>query len=508
MASARVRNRVVGNEPTRRPRDRTDTPRSVPTRFVESGDAAYDRVTLSPGVELHRWRLHDLGNSSYALRVDGAPNLVVIDPWRDIDGYLPILDAAGVGSVLSLETHVHNDFISGSRELVAARHATIASAAAEPISYPRRGLKDGDDLPLGRHRLTVVASPGHTPEHVSYLLSGPDRTPIALFSGGALTVGSAGRTDLLGLRLARPLAVRLFRTIRERFAALPDATQVYPTHGGGSFCGKSSGNGRATTIGEQRASNPLFTAPTLDDFLAEILDQRPYPRYFTRMREANLRGVPVLGPDPFRVPALGLTAFEAARAAGAQTVDIRAFADYDRGHIPGSIAIDAECGAVTAWGGWLLTPDRGIVFVDDPDGRASDSVARQLLRIGFDRILGRIRGGFPSWSEAGRPVARTLRLDAPGLTSAVRSETPLVLLDVREPHEYAAGHLPGALHIPLGQLVARAAEIPRDTPVAAYCLHGYRSVTAVSLLEQLGFANPIHADAGYAGWQEEREAGR
>jgi rhodanese-related sulfurtransferase len=368
-------------------------------------------------------------------------------------------------------------------------------------------LVDGEEIPLGQHRLKVWTTPGHTPEHVSYLLAGPNHVPIALFSGGALMVGSAGRTDLLGTEWARPLAVKLYHTLHDRIARLPDSTQVFPTHGGGSFCGRGRDGVLSTTIGEERATNRLLRAPSIDAFLAEILDQRPYPTYFRRMREANLGGVPLRGTTPFELPELDLKSFDAARAAGAQTVDLRPFVEYDAAHVPASYAIDFECGAFSAWAGWLLSPDRPIVFVDGSHGGAATAAARQLFRIGLDRVLGTLRGGIGAWRGSGRPVGSVRRLDSRSLASTLRSDSPLVVVDVRERYEFDTGHIPGAVSLPLGELAARSGELPRNTPVAAYCAHGYRSVTAVSVLEQLGFTDLAHADEGYRGWLEAIRAG-
>lgn len=502
MASASRPTGPSGSSPTPRSRSRGSRPPAAPVRSDDMGDATYDRVTLTPEVTLHRWRVDDLGNSSYLLHVEGAPAAALIDPWRDIDPYVPVLRRIAPDQLLALETHVHNDFVSGARELVSVMGATLGAAAAAPLRFPFRPLADAEEIPLGRYRLQVWSTPGHTPEHVSYVLHGPDQNPLALFSGGSLMIGTAGRTDILGSRLARPLAVQMYHSLRDRIARLPDTTAVFPTHGGGSFCGRGRGTGESTTIGQERASNSLLNAPTIDAFLSEILDQRPFPRYFTRMREVNLQGAPLRGATPLRVPALRLGAFDAARAAGAQTVDVRPFADFDAGHIPGAYAIDFECGAFSAWAGWLLAPDRGIVLVDTPDGRASSAAARQLFRIGFDRVPGALSGGLETWRLEGRRLASVRRIGSRALARAVRSETPLVLVDVRERYEYAAGHLPGALSIPLGELPSRSGEIPRDTPVAVYCAHGYRSVTAISLLEQQGFTDLIHADEGFTGWRE------
>jgi hydroxyacylglutathione hydrolase len=473
---------------------------------VEGGPAdptapssASDRIQLAPEVELERWFSQDLGNFAYAIYVGRGEQSVIIDPVRDVDTYLPALDAHRKRRMLALETHVHNDFVSGSRELVDQRGAELGASKESGLSYPHRPLGDGEDLPLGDHRLRVWSTPGHTPEHVSYLLVDPNDAPVALFSGGALMVGSAARTDLLGPSLARPLALKLYRTLHERIARLPASTLVFPTHGGGSFCGKGNPERRSTTIGEELRSNPLLLASTVQAFLDQILDQRPYPRYFDRMRSLNRSGAPLGGFRPSRVTALDLDAVDSARAAGAVLVDLRPFAEFDEGHIPDSYWFGLD-GALSAWVGWLLPPDQSIIWVASGP-RAPVDASRQLYRIGYDRVVGTLRGGFEAWRAAGRPTRSTSRIGSMELREKVLSESPSVVLDVRERHEFAAGHIPGAVSAPLSEWPGGTQGIPRDAPVVVHCAHGYRSGIALSLLEREGFPELIHADEGYDGWK-------
>ncbi len=464
----------------------------------ETAPTVTERIGIAPGVGLDVWFSDELGNSSYVLDVADAGYRVVVDPWRDIDLYLPTLDRQRDRGILAVETHIHNDFVSGSRELIAQRAATLGASAEASLRYPHRALADGDEIPLGSYRLGVWATPGHTPEHVSYLLIGPGERPIALFSGGALMVGSAARTDLLGPTSARPLALRLHRTLHDRIARLPDSTRVFPTHGGGTFCGMGSSDRRTTTMGEERRSNPLLRATTVEAFLSQILEQRPYPRYFDRMRRTNLDGAPLGGFHPSEIAAMDLEAFDKARLAGALVVDLRPFVDFDAAHIPESSAFGID-GAFSAWVGWLLPPDRPLVFVAEDTGTVRRAV-RQLFRIGYDRTAGSLRGGIETWKTADRPLRSIPRTDSHELLRSFRSESPFVVLDVRERYEYATGHIPGALSLPLGELPGRVGEIPPEAPLVVHCAHGYRSAIALSLLEREGFTGLIHADEGYEGW--------
>jgi hydroxyacylglutathione hydrolase len=471
-------------------------------REAGAQDLAIERVELAPDVELVLWFAEELGNSSYLLDVSGADVSVLVDPLRDIDAYLPSLARTRSRQILALETHVHNDFVSGSRELIAVSGATLGASGEAPLHYPHQALGEGDEIPLGEYRLRVWATPGHTPEHVSYLLVRAREEPLALFSGGALMVGSAARTDLLGPLQARPLALRLYKTLNERIALLPDTTRVFPTHGGGTFCGAGDSDRHSTTLGEERSSNRLLRETTVDGFLAQILEQRPYPQYFDRMRVVNLTGAPLRGSRPFEVPSLGIEAFEAARSAGALTIDLRPFGEYDSGHIPESYSIGID-GAFSAWAGWLLPPDRPIVFVADA-GSSATRAARQLFRIGYDNIAGALRDGIQSWKASARPLRSIPRIASSELVRSVRSEPPLTILDVRDDREYASGHVPGDLHIPLGNLAGRLREIPRGAPIIVHCAHGYRSAIALSLLERDGFVGLVHADEGYEGWDRAR----
>jgi hydroxyacylglutathione hydrolase len=448
-------------------------------------------------MEIRSFAVEELGNTSYLLLVPEAGQAVAVDPPRDVDRLLEAVEVEGLRLSWALETHVHNDFVSGCRELAAAVRATVGASSGAALRFPYQALQDGQELEVGPYRLRVLATPGHTPEHVSYLLVAGD-APLGLFSGGSLMVGTAARPDLLGPAESWRLAASLRRTLRERLLPLPQELPVLPTHGGGSFCASGSGGARTTTIGEERRSNPLALAPDERRFVALALDQVPYPSYFDRMRALNQSGAPLLGrrlPEPRR---LGLEEFDAWLAQGAAILDLRPAAEFSEGHLPGSYAVGVE-GGHSSWVGWLLPPERPLLLVSDDPARERESV-RQLARIGYDHVAGVLDGGPAAWAEAGRPLRRFRRQRAAELERRLLQGERLVVVDVRERHEWFAGHVPGSLNLPLHDLPKDAGALPRGPELAVHCGHAYRGTLGASLLEQLGYGPLTVIEDGYTGW--------
>jgi hydroxyacylglutathione hydrolase len=303
-----------------------------------------------------------LGNSSYLVDLGDGRGLV-LDPTRDVTPYVHAAASLELQLVFSVETHLHADFVSGSREL-ARLGARVLAPRAGGLEFPHRGLEDGAEFDLGGLSLRALATPGHTPEHLGYLLLDRSR-PVALFSGGALLVGSVARTDLIAPDQTVPLARQLYRALHERILSLPDDLPVYPTHGAGSFCSAPGGRERTTTIGRERTSNPLLAAPNEDAFVARLLGGLgTYPTYFLRLREVNRRGPRIYGDAPPALPRLAPVEFEAATDAGAELIDARPVEAYGAGHIPGALSI-ALRDAFTSWLGWLVDPGRPLAFVLD-----------------------------------------------------------------------------------------------------------------------------------------------
>ena len=305
-----------------------------------------------------------LGNSTYVVDL-GDGSALVVDPERDPSPYLEAAEQRNLRLRFTVETHLHADFVSGSRELVALG-ATLLAPAEGDLSFDYRRIDDGEEIDLGGLSLRAIATPGHTPEHLAYLLL-DGAVPLALFSGGTLIVGGVARTDLLSPDLTEPLARAAFRSIQDRLLTLPDDLSVYPTHGPGSFCSVVPTGERTTTIGQERRSNPLLQIDTEDEFVVALwAGSGSYPRYYGRMRDLNRAGPTVYGGDQ---PALGpLSPAEVAKlqAGGATVIDARPIDRYAAGHIPNSLSIELRDQFGT-WLGWLVDPNRPMVFVIDAD---------------------------------------------------------------------------------------------------------------------------------------------
>jgi hydroxyacylglutathione hydrolase len=431
-------------------------------------------------------RAPELGNSSFLVADPDGGDAVVIDPFRDIDRYLAGAEELGVKIRRAIDTHLHNDFVSGCRELAAEAGATI-----EP-------LREGSEVAFGRFTLRALPTPGHTPTHLSYLVCVGER-PLALFSGGALMVGAIARTDLFGPHLAVHLALEAFRTLKVRLHGLPDDIAVYPTHGGGSFCGASTSSDTETTLGRERQTNPFLTTDELMPFLARALHQGRYPDYYRDMAEVNLAGLPVFGRTlpplarlkPFQVETL-------ARERGAALIDLRPAREYDDGHLPGSFNVGID-GPFSAWVGWVVERLRPLVLVGGSDAQQAKA-HRQLLRIGYDHLLGALEGGVEAWREAGLPVSTFETAEIEDLASRVLSAEPMTVIDTRDESEWTHGHVPGAVHLYVPDVAHHAGEIPREAPVAVHCASGYRAGIAASILEQAGFTRIIHVAGPWSDW--------
>lgn len=428
-----------------------------------------------------------LGNSSYVVDL-GDRQALAVDPERDPGPYLATAEARGLRVAYSLETHLHADFVSGSREL-AAHGATVLAPAAGALEHPHRGLHDAEEMDLGGLTLRAIATPGHTPEHLAYLLLDGSR-PVALFSGGSLLVGGVARTDLIRPDRTEELARSLWRSLRARILTLPDDLAVYPTHGAGSFCSAPGGGERVTTIGREREGNPLLAAPDEDAFVKLLLDGLgSYPRYFLRLRDVNRTGPEVYGAGAPPLPPLRADDVRRLVAEGAEVVDARPIAAFAAGHIPGALSIQLRP-AFASWLGWVVADNRPLVFVLDASQDRADLV-RQALTVGYEHLAGELAGGMVAWKAAGLPVARTPLVGLEGLDGRQA-------LDIRQEAEFRMGHIPGSTHVELGDLT-EPVDLPAG-PLVTLCGHGERAMTAASLLQQRGRTDVAVLDGGPSTW--------
>ncbi len=430
-----------------------------------------------------------LGNSSYLVSL-GDGRALVVDPRRDPTPYLELAQRLNVRIAFAVETHLHADFISGSRELAAFGAAVLAPAASH-LATAYRGLEDGEEVDLGGLILRAMATPGHTPEHLAYLLLAGSK-PVALFSGGAVLPGGAARPDLIGPEQTEPLARDLYRSAHQRLSALSDDLAVYPTHGAGSFCSAGSDGPRTTTLGRERKSSPLFKGIAEDAFVHSFLeDLGTYPPYFLRLRSVNQSGARLYGVKPPELALLSIDEFRGEQAEGAVMIDVRPFVDFARGHIPGALSI-ALRPAFASWLGWIAPAGRPLVFVRAP-GQDGRELVEQCLKIGYENLVGELEGGMDAWRAAALPVSKiAIRKAIEDLQGAP--------LDVRQTSEWAGGHIPGARHVELGSITASAGRIPPG-PLTIYCGHGERAMTAASLLEGQGRASLAVLEGGFDAWR-------
>lgn len=428
-----------------------------------------------------------LGNSAYLLDL-GDGRALAVDPPRDLRALRRAAERRGVAIAYAADTHLHADFLSGAVQLAASNGAKILASAEGGRQFDHQGLHDGDELDLGGLTLQAWATPGHTDEHLSFLVL-DGRTPMGVFSGGSLIVGSAARTDLLGEGRTIELAHAQYHSLR-RLAALPDATALWPTHGAGSFCSAPPGSARTSTIGAEKAGNKLLAASDADTFTRMLTGLGSYPDYFAWLADANRIGPAVITSEP-ALASLTIDQVQAHLATGAVIVDVRPIRDVAQGHLPGAVSIALRSQFAT-WLGWTIKPDTPIVIVRNP-GQDPADILWPAYNIGYTRFAGELTGGIDAWTVAGQPLVTT-PLVAP---DAARGQ----VLDMRQDSEYAEGHLPNAVHIELGDLADQASAVSGE-PTVVMCEHGERAMTGATLLQRNGNLHVSVLDGGARDWAE------
>jgi hydroxyacylglutathione hydrolase len=441
-----------------------------------------------------------LAQASFLLACDRTRDAVVIDPRRDIEVYVAAARQHNLHLRLAIETHVHADFVSGAREL-AALGARVVGGPGSALRYEHHEAADGERIELGDMGLRFVHTPGHTPEHISIVAEQPGQ-PLRVFTGDTLFVGAVGRPDLLGVDQTRELAGQLHDSLFDKLLALDDAAEVHPGHGAGSLCGAGIGNEPHSTIGRERRFNPMLQHRSRDTFVAAVLGDLPEtPPYFKRMKRINQDGPALVGlADGFKgIPAIPVAEAAAAMNAGARLVDVRGAAPFSAGHPTGAINIGFGA-KVGYWAGWVVPGDARILILAPGPGDANET-ARQLLRVGLDRVEGYIDGGFEAWRAAALPASHVIRISAADLRARLAGGYPITVLDVRTPREWRSSHIEGALHVPLGDLPSRLTSIPTGAPVAAICESGFRSSLAASLLSRAGLVHVVNVSDGMAAYR-------
>ncbi|MEU4065751.1 rhodanese-like domain-containing protein [Streptomyces wedmorensis] len=421
-----------------------------------------------------------LGDTSYLL-VSGD-EAALVDPQRDSWGVIESCVSRGVRIRYVLETHVHNDYVSGALEVRAATGATVAGPARAAYAFDHLGLADEDEIVFGDVIVRAMETPGHTAEHTSYLVFDDGRqSPTAVFTGGSLLVGHTGRTDLSGEDHTEELARAQFRSIR-RLALLPDATRVLPTHGAGSSCAAGPVSGARTTVmGTERRANPALTSRDEEEFVSgRITGLPPYPAYYRYMAGINRSGPDVLGGLPELRP-LTPAMVEGLVGCGAQIVDGRERRTFAAAHLPGSLCDELDDRFASLVGEVVPFGTRLVLVLPEPAEEAADEAMLQLLRIGYENVAGYLTGGTDAWAAAGRPLRAFRTADASELAGHV---TERRVLDVRP--ERPEGGIPGTLAVPLAELPGRLGEMPRDREIWTVCGSGRRATIAASLLDLAG----------------------
>jgi hydroxyacylglutathione hydrolase len=430
----------------------------------------------------------ELGVASYLVGDDSAGIGAVIDPQLDAHRYLHRARKHGLAIRHVLQTHTHEDFVSGATALAACTGAEVGVSGhdAPDYAFAHRRLHDGDQIELGETLLTVRHTPGHAPEHISLLHSRCDspQLPFAVLSGGSLLVDSAGRTDLLGDTCVEKLTRAQFRTLREFYLALDDGVIVYPTHVHGSPCGAAIGDRMCTTVGHERRHNPLLQHAEEDSFCrAALHDLAQRPTYYPRLKEHNIRRQPASAALPAIQPLSAEQFKRALHAAQAQLVDTRHMLAFGGAHIAGALNIGAN-GHLGIWAGRMLDADQPLLIVVDNDGQLP-AVLRQFSRTGFENFAGYLVGGLDAWASAGEPVTTLCQLPVQQLAA---DDAGAQLIDVRSLQEWHKGYMPGARHVFLPDLSAAIHTLDKGRTAAVYCDSGYRASIGASLLRAHGFS--------------------
>lgn len=431
-----------------------------------------------------------LGNNSYLVGLDEGRALLV-DPDRSIQRYLDKARALGWNIEAVFETHLHADFVSGAHEVAAATGAKLFLPRDARVRLPHEPLDAAGRVTLSGVEIEAIGSPGHTPEHLSYAVrSGANAA--ALFSGGSLIVGGAARTDLISADMTETLTREQFQTLHNAFTSLPDETELFPTHGGGSYCSAGSGTTRTSTLGHERAANPVLGVNEKDEFARWFPTTFPAaPAYYFRMRAFNAAGPRLRGDIAMPAPMTPNDFETAAAAQSGLIVDTRSVESYSAGHIQDSLHIEFR-DSFAVWLGWLSPPTAHLFFVAEPE--TLDDVITEALLVGLENFGGWLEGGIDAWRASGRPVASTDFVDGGTARSLIADGAEVV--DVREADEFAVRHAEHAQHIPLGSLRDKSIGGTQTDPVVVYCGHGERASTAASLLERAGRTRIINVRGG------------
>jgi rhodanese-related sulfurtransferase/glyoxylase-like metal-dependent hydrolase (beta-lactamase superfamily II) len=452
-----------------------------------------------------------LAHASYMIGSEGVA--AVVDPQRDVDIYIEEAARQNLRIAHVIETHLHADFVSGHKELAARTGATICVGARAGARFGHRALREGDEIHFGKCVLRFLETPGHTPESMCVLVSDLERgpEPFAVLTGDTLFIGDVGRPDLSPGHTPQQLAGMLYDSLHEKLLTLSDSVEVHPAHGAGSLCGRNICADRLSTIGKERAFNYALQPMSREQFIQLLTAELPErPGYFQLDAEINRTGAaPLAELQP--LPALSPMEVLRWQAKGGVVLDTRTAAQFDSGHVPGSIHI-ALSGQYASWAGALIGLERPIILLAEDPERMAESRVR-LARVGIENVVGHLDGGVEAWERSGQPLSQTPQISALELSQRLSEEpNQIQVLDVRRPAEWEDGHIAQAMLMPLNKLALSAGEannpllagLDRDKPVAVHCKSGYRSSIATSLLERTGYRMVLDVVGGFDAWAAQR----
>jgi hydroxyacylglutathione hydrolase len=439
-----------------------------------------------------------LAHSSYLL--GGSGICAIVDPRRDVQIYLDAAKELQMEITHILETHLHADFVSGHLDLAEKTGARIYAPKSGGCAFDHVGLVKGDKFEIEDMLLEVLLTPGHTPEHIAYVVTDKARgnEPAGLFSGDTLFVGDVGRPDLFPGQ-ARELASQLYDSLHDKLLRLPDSCAVYPAHGAGSLCGRAMGAMRTSTIGYERKYNAALAIEDRDEFIKSLTTDMPgAPDHFGRCSAINGKGPALVRQLPVAGPVEPAAFRKAADKEDTLVLDVRAYESFGGQHVPGAWHVDFG-GNFATFAGWVLPPEQEILLVVDSAQQAADA-AVWLRRVGLDRVVGYLEGGMFAWSKAGFPAAHVGQLSPQEVRAMATGKEKLQLVDVRTPPEFERYHVDGAINISAPEVRTRHNELDPSLPVVTVCGTGHRSSMAASILKQNGFERVMNAAGGMTGY--------
>ena len=440
-----------------------------------------------------------LAHASYMLASEGEA--VIVDPQRDVEIYLKAADEQGVKIRHIFETHLHADFVSGHTELAARTGASIYIGARASATFPHIDVRDDYELRVGKIRIKVLETPGHTPESICLVVTDEEKSakPWAVLTGDTLFIGDVGRPDLSKSHTPAELAGLLYESLHDKLLRLGDEVLVYPAHGAGSLCGRNMRAERSSTIATERLTNYALQIKSKEEFVKQLTSNLPArPEYFLQDAEINRAGAPALSDLP-GLPPISAAELKSLLTEGVIALDVRPGEQFAAGHVTGSVNI-ALSGQFASWAGTILGLSARPVLIAASAEQLSEARMR-LARVGIENLRGYLQDSVEGWRRAGFSLAELPQITVEALHDRLQNHA-LRVLDVRRGAEWEAGHIEGADWWPLDNFKVSAPEIDCNAPLAVHCKSGYRSMIACSLLERAGYANVVNVVGGFDAWQQ------